>query len=61
MWRWPRRGPNGDREHLAEQQARLKAAERMTPLYERLAEHLAELPPEELATRLRAALTLRTR
>jgi len=32
----------------------------MTPLYEKLADHVAELPAEELVERLRLALTRRS-
>ncbi len=56
---WPKRGPNGDSHKRAEQEALLRAAKRMTPLYEKLAGHVAELPPEELAQRLRMAFTRR--
>lgn len=54
---WPRRRRNGDAQAAAEQQAKLRSAQRMTPVYERLAPLVADLPPEELATRLRDALT----
>lgn len=59
MWRWPRRGPNGDARKRREQEAKLRMAKRQTPLYREHAEVLAELPAEELATRVRDALTLR--
>ena len=57
---WPKRGPNGDAHKRAEQEALLRTAQRMTPLYEKLADHVAELPAEELVERLRLALTRRS-
>lgn len=58
-WRLWRRRHNGDAAAAAEQRAKLRAAERQTPTYERMAGVLAELPPEELADRLRRAMTVR--
>lgn len=57
-WRW-RRERNGAAHAAAEQEAKLRAAQRMTPVYERLADAIADLPAEELAERVRRALTLR--
>lgn len=56
---WPKHRSNGDAQRRAEQEHLLRAAKRMTPIYERLADHLAELPAEELAERLRMAFTRR--
>lgn len=56
---WPHRGRNGDAKAAAEQQAKFRAAQRMTPMYEQLAPLIAELPAEVLAARLRDAFTLR--
>ena len=53
---WPRRGANGDAHERAKQEALLSTAQKMTPLMERFADHLAELPPDEFAARVRAAL-----
>ena len=60
MWRWPRRGHNGDAAARPKQEALLRTAEKMTPLIERLADHVAELPAEEFASRVRDAFTLRS-
>jgi hypothetical protein len=57
---WPKRGPNGDAKRRAEQEALLRTAEKMTPVIEKLADHLRDLPPEELATRLRLAMIRRS-
>jgi hypothetical protein len=57
--RWWRRDRNGAAKAAAEQEAKLRAAQRMTPVYERLADALADLPAEELADRVRRALTVR--
>lgn len=57
MW-WRRRTPNGTAKARAEQEAKLRAAERMTPVYEQWAERIADLPAEELAARLRLAMTI---
>lgn len=56
---WPKRAGNGDAKDRAKQEALLRAAQRMTPVYEHLADHVAELPAEELARRMRAAFTRR--
>lgn len=57
---WPRRGPNGDAHKRAEQEALLSTAEKLTPLIERFADHVADLPAEEFASRVRDAFTLRS-
>ena len=60
-WRWWRREPNGAAAAAAEQVAKLRRAQRATPHVERMADVIAELPAEELAERLRAAMTIRRR
>lgn len=55
---WPHKTRDGDAKAAAEQEAKLRAAQRMTPVYERLADLVADLPAEELAARLRQAMTI---
>lgn len=57
MW-WLRRR-DADAARKAEQEAKLKAAQRMTSFYEQLAPALAALPPDELAERIRRAFSRR--
>ncbi len=58
--RWPwRRERNGAAKAAAEELAKLRKAQRETPVYERLAGAIADLPAEELADRVRRALTVR--
>lgn len=60
MWRWRRdRSGNGGKRARIEQEALLRSAERMTPIYEKLADVIADLPAEELADRMRRAMTVR--
>ncbi len=54
---WRRKQPNGTAKARAEQEAKLRAAERMTPVYRAMADVVADLPAEELASRLRLAFT----
>lgn len=51
---WPRRKrhTNGAAAAAAESTAKLVDAEKMTPLYERMAPHLASLPKDEFADRV---------
>lgn len=58
-WRWWRRDPNGAARAAADAQARLRATARMTPVYEQWAPIIADLSDEELARRLRLAMTRR--
>jgi hypothetical protein len=58
-WPWPRRHQNGTAALRAvaeakqrEQESKLRQAERETPRYERLAEAVANLPPEDLVDRV---------
>jgi hypothetical protein len=55
---WRHKEPNGTAARRAEQEAKLRAAERMTPVYVAMAPILSDLPEEELLKRLRAALTI---
>lgn len=57
-WPWHRNGHDGrsQRDRAARE---LAAAKRLTPLIEQMAGALADLPPEELADRVRRALTVR--
>lgn len=57
--KWWRRDRNGAAKAAAEQEAKLRKEQRETPIYERLAGAVAELPAEELAERLRKALSVR--
>lgn len=56
---WPRRRRNGDAQAAAEQEAKLRAAQRMGPVYEALAPLVAELPDEEFAERVARAFRRR--
>lgn len=56
---WWRRDRNGAAKAAAEQEAKLRKEQRETPIYERLAGAMADLPAEELAERLRRALSVR--
>lgn len=61
-WRWWRRRArrNGhDAEQRREQERKLAQAKAQTPAVERAADRLASLPPDELAKRVRAAMTVR--
>lgn len=59
-WPWRRRKhTNGDAAERTVQEAKLRAAQRLTPIYERLADRIAELPADEYVARVRAAMTLR--
>lgn len=58
-WRWWRREPNGAAAAAAVETAKLRAAQRTSAHVERMAEVLADLPAEELAERLRRAMTVR--
>lgn len=58
---WRRTRGNGDARDRARQEALLRAAEKMTPLIERMADHLADLPVDEFAARVRDALTVQRR
>lgn len=58
--RWPwRRRATGAAKARAEAEARLRATERLTPIYEQWARHLAELPDEEFAERVARAFRRR--
>lgn len=57
-WPW-QRDRNGAAKAAADEEAKLRKDQRMTPVYERLAPVLAELPAEELAERLRRAMQVR--
>lgn len=54
-WRWWRRPTNGAAKAKAEAEARLRATERLTPVYEQMAQHLASLPDDEFAARVSQA------
>lgn len=57
-WPWQRNGHDAKR--VREQAARERVtAQKMTPLVERLAEAMADLPAEELNERMRRAMTVR--
>lgn len=56
---WPRRRRNGDARAAAEQEAKLRAAQRMTPVYEKLAPLVADLSDEEFAERVAKAFRRR--
>lgn len=43
---------NGAARAAAESTAKKRAAEQMTPIYERLAEHVQSLPPDEFVDRV---------
>lgn len=60
-WGWWRRDPNGAAHAAAEQQAKLRRDQRMTPVYEQLARVMADLPADELAERVRRAMTVNRR
>lgn len=61
LMRWlSRRTPNGVKEYREFVEHRRDVVRKMTPAFEKLAGHLDELPPEELATRLRNAMIRRT-
>jgi hypothetical protein len=57
-WWWRRKPTNGTAHARAEQEAKLRAAQRMTPVYEQWAERIADLPADELAARMRLAMTI---
>ena len=58
--RWPwRRDRNGAAEARAKAEAKLQATKRMTPVYERLAERVADLPDDEFADRVAKAFRRR--
>lgn len=48
-WRWWRRNGREAERARAEAEARLRAARRLTPVVEGLADQLANLPPDEFA------------
>lgn len=58
-WRWWRRTPNGAAKAAAEAEARLRATQRLTPVYEQMARHLADLPDDEFAARVSQAFRRR--
>lgn len=60
-WRAWRERRNSEAANAREQEAKLHHAERQTAVYERLAQHVADLPDEELAARMRRAMTLAVR
>lgn len=57
---WRVRGRKEAASKRAEQEAKLRSASRMTPVYVAMAPVIADLPPEELAERLYRAMTLRS-
>lgn len=57
-WPW-RRDRNGAAKAAAEEEAKLRKEQRMTPVYERLAGAIADLPADELTERMRRAFTVR--
>lgn len=59
---WSRRRPaNGATEKRLELEAKLRKAERETGAVERLADRVAELPPDEFARRIQQAFDLHRR
>lgn len=58
-WRWWRRQPNGAAKAAAEAEAKLRNVQRLTPMYERMAERMAELPDDEFAERVAQAFRRR--
>jgi hypothetical protein len=58
-WPWSHHRSNGAARARAEAEARLRASERLTPVYERMAPHLARLPAEEFAERIARAFRWR--
>jgi len=58
--RWPwRRDRNGAAEVRAKAEAKLRATKRMTPIVEKLADRVAELPDDEFADRVARAFRRR--
>lgn len=58
--RWPwRRDRNGAAEARANAEAKLRATKRMTPVVKKLADRVADLPPEEFADRVAQAFRRR--
>ena len=59
-WPWRRRRPNGEAAKAkAEALARLRFTQAMTPAYERMADHIADLTDEEFAERVARAFRRR--
>ena len=58
--KWPWRHNGHDAKRIREQAERERVtAQKMTPLVKQLAEAMADLPAEELAERMRRAMTVR--
>jgi hypothetical protein len=59
-WRWPwQRDRNGAGRIRAEKEAEARATKGRTPMYEKLADRVADLPPEEFAERVARAFRRR--
>lgn len=57
-WLWWR-DRNGAAKARAEAEAKLRATQRLTPVYEQMARHMADLPDDEFAARVSQAFRRR--